>query len=179
MDQTNQEVLDLSNGRYREYDEFAGWLQSHIIALTLEAGDLSLENATYITDKLISDETERIQAWVEHGFLQELVEMAYEVRTDLKNPFCPFCTPGEYEAEQARLANIIPVIGRIVRIEDIGPVYYVSLVAVVEEGGTPEFPISHRIGNAEKIVSFDVNDRTFDLYIAPQADRMKSKEDHR
>ena len=156
----------------------AEWLQMRMFPQTLESGRLSLDDALRINYRLISRCNRSAEAWTRLGKWREVLEVAYELRVEVDNEYCPVCNPVLAETKRAAMAQPLRLLKQVLIMEDskhscFRKMSRLEFLAVAEQGMEPDFPIYSSADTKEKIASFCIGDKSYDFFLALPMNRME------
>lgn len=105
------------------------------------------------------------------GSQRQVVEVSYELRTELPGDYCPVCRPPVDREITSPLVKPTRLVNRVVYVlspakDELKMVKNLEFLAVAETGGEPDFSQQCSEASKNKVTSFSVGDKIFDLYLA-------------
>ncbi|MBW2997419.1 hypothetical protein KY349_03725 [Candidatus Woesearchaeota archaeon] len=149
----------------------ADWVQRHMLPQTLQAGKLTAQEATRIRKELVSRYRNIARSLSSVGSKRQIVEVSYELRTELPGDYCPVCRPPVDAEITSPLVKPTRLVNRVVYIlspdkDELKMVSNLEFLAVAEAGEEPEFSQQCSEVSQNKVTSFSVEGKLFDLYLA-------------
>ena len=149
----------------------AEWLQRHMFPQTLPAGRLSAREAGRISSEIVSRYKNIMKGLSGFGDHRELIEVSFELRTELPGDYCPVCRPPVDQEITSPLVKPTRLVNRVMYVfpkkgGDMKRLSNLEFLAVAEEGEEPDLSIHCSGVSKGKVTSFTVGDTSYDLYLA-------------